>query len=157
MQLLFTAKKENPDLIIKLNTVVTNVNAAETLIHSERELSITHWKFLKMNLLDDGKRSNRDLEIEEGMFQCFLQNNTRTCGKNIPESSLAHSYIIADNRGSLINNTEEIYKTSAVCSVRIFGRRFPGIHSNEELYASRYGNVGEKKGLSCRKQDSKSN
>ena len=129
MQLLFTAKKENSDLIIKLNTVVTNVNAAETLIHSERELSITHWKFLKMNLLDDGKRSNRDLEIEEGMFQCFLQNNTRTCGKSIPESSLARSYIIADNRGSLINNTEEIYKTSAVCSVRIFGRRFPGIDS----------------------------
>ncbi len=42
MQLLFTAKKENSDLIINLKTVVTNVNAAETLIHSERELSITH-------------------------------------------------------------------------------------------------------------------
>ena len=61
-----------------------------------------------MNLLDDGKRSNRDLEIEDRMFQCFLQNNTRTFEKSIPESSLARSYIIVDNRGSLINNAEEI-------------------------------------------------
>ena len=42
------------------------------------------------------------------MFQCFLQNNTRTFEKSIPESSLARSYIIVDNRGSLINNAEEI-------------------------------------------------
>lgn len=140
--LLSAAKEENPDLVIKLNTVVTNLNAEESLIHLEQELPVARWKFLKMKLFDDGMRSNRELEIGEDMFQTFLRRNARMQGESVPESSLTRSYIIIDNRGSLIDNAEDNYKTVGSLLREDFQTVFSLYSFDEELYASRYGNVG---------------
>lgn len=141
-QLLFTAKEENPGLIIKLNTVVTSVNAGETLIHLEQELPVARWKFLKMKRFDDGKRTNKELEIEEEMFQTFLRRNARTQGESVPESSLKRSYIIIDNRGSLIDNAEDNYKTVGNLIREDFRTVFSRYAFDEKLYEDRYAKVG---------------
>jgi len=141
-RLLSVAKTENPDLIIKLNTVVTNLNAGEKLTHLERELPIARWKFLKMKRFDDGERTNKTLEIDEETFQNFLRSNARMQGESVPESSLARSYIIIDNRGSLIDNAEDHYKTVGSLLREDFRTVFSRYAFDEELYASRYEQVG---------------
>jgi radical SAM superfamily len=140
--LLSAAKTENPDLLIKLNTVVTNLNAGEKLTHLERELPIARWKFLKMKRFDDGQRTNKTLEIDEETFQNFLRSNARVQGESIPESSLTRSYIIIDNRGSLIDNAEDNYKTVGSLLREDFRTVFSCYAFDEELYADRYEKAG---------------
>ena len=140
--LLSVAKTENPDLLIKLNTVVTKLNAGESLTHLERELPIARWKFLKMKRFDDGQRTNKTLEIDEETFQNFLRSNARMQGESIPESSLTRSYIIIDNRGSLIDNAEDNYKTVGSLLREDFRTVFSRYAFDEELYADRYEKAG---------------
>jgi radical SAM superfamily len=140
--LLSVAKTENPDLLIKLNTVVTKLNAGEKLTHLERELPIARWKFLKMKLFDDGQRTNKTLEIDEETFRNFLRSNARMQGESIPESSLTRSYIIIDNRGSLIDNAEDNYKTLGSLLREDFRTVFSRYAFDEELYADRYEKAG---------------
>ena len=142
VQLLSVAKTENPDLVIKLNTVVTNLNVGEKLTHLERELPVARWKFLKMKRFDDGKRTNKSLEIGEEMFQAFLRRNARMQGASISESSLTRSYIIIDNRGSLIDNAEDNYKTVGSLLCEDFRTVFSRYGFDEKLYADRYEKVG---------------
>lgn len=141
-RLLSVAKTENPDLVIKLNTVVTNLNVGEKLTHLERELPVARWKFLKTKRFDDGKRTNKSLEIGEEMFQAFLRRNARMQGESISESSLTRSYIIIDNRGSLIDNAEDNYKTVGSLLCEDFRTVFSRYAFDEELYADRYEKVG---------------
>ena len=71
-----------------------------------------------------------------------MQNNMRAVGESVPESSLARSYIIIDNRGSLIDNAEDNYKTVGSLLREDFRTVFSRYAFDEELYASRYGKVG---------------
>ena len=141
-QLISVATNENPNLIIKVNTVVTSVNATESLTHLEKELPIARWKFLKMKLFDDGRRCNKELAIGEDVFRRFLRSNARMQGESVPESSLARSYIIIDNHGALIDNAEDNYKTVGSLLCEDFRTVFSRYAFDEELYADRYEKAG---------------
>ena len=141
-QLISVATNENPNLIIKVNTVVTSVNATESLTHLEKELPIARWKFLKMKLFDDGRRCNKELAIGEDVFRRVLRSNARMQGESVPESSLARSYIIIDNHGALIDNAEDNYKTVGSLLCEDFRTVFSRYAFDEELYADRYEKAG---------------
>ena len=76
------------------------------------------------------------------MFQTFLCRNAHMQGVSISESPLTRSYIIINNRGSLIDNAEDNYKTVGSLLREDFRTVFSRYAFDEELYASRYEKAG---------------
>lgn len=101
------ARQVQPDILIKLNTVVTRLNYDERLtqgVEWEQSLFIDRWKFLKMKPFCGNGRSNLALAPSDAEFQLFCQQNPLHHGEAVYEPDLTHSYIIVDNHGDLIDN-----------------------------------------------------
>lgn len=105
-------KRQNPEMTIKVNTVVSKWNQQEPIGSAIKDLgkdygwSVDKWKILRA--MPFGGDSSYCVTDEE--FQRFVDINTKLCAVNgsikiVPEETLEHAYIIVDNRGNLLNNT----------------------------------------------------
>lgn len=139
--LIRRAKAENPDIRIKLNTVVSRLNVHEKLTGIEEELPIDRWKFLKMKGFKNDSFSNMDLLVSDDEFAAFLANNQRTRGESVPEQSLTRSYIMVDNRGNLVDDEGDDYTIVGNLTTESFTDVFGRYAFDEDLYNSRYGNI----------------
>ena len=137
-RLIQTAKRENPKLRIKLNTVVTNLNMDEQLSSFGATLPIERWKFLKMKLFEEGTFSNRELMISDEAFNRFLQQNPVKGDASVTEYSLKRSYIIIDNRGNLIDNDNDNYTVIGSLLEEPFADVFHRYAFDRDAYESRY-------------------
>ena len=140
-ELLAYAKKENPHIRIKLNTVVNRLNLEETLTTMEEEFAIDRWKFLRMKEFHTEDFSNRDLLIQGNEFDAFMGRNRRKRGESIQEADLTHSYIVVDNHGNLLDNAGENYRVIGNLLIEDFRDVFTRYPLDEEIYKSRYTNA----------------
>ena len=137
--LIRTAKVINPQLVIKLNTVVTDLNKGEQLTQLEKYVPVDRWKFLKMKPFRTDNFSNFDLRITDDDFSTFLQHNARRGGESVPEYSMVHSYIIVDNSGKLIDNgSDDSYTAIGNLLVDDFKTVFSKYAFDRKLYQERY-------------------
>lgn len=132
------AKTINPNVKIKLNTVVSYINKNTQLTYIENEIIIDRWKFLKMKLFSNKEFSNKDLLIFDEEFEKFLKLNQRTNGEVIAENSLERSYLIIDNQGNFIDNKNDNYKIIGNLLKENFSNLFSKYQFDRELYKKRY-------------------
>lgn len=145
--MIWLAKTENPQLQIKVNTVVTSLNKDEQLAQLGQTAAIDRWKFLKMKPFENQTFSNKDLQISDEEFTAFLAQNSCGSKDNVPEYSMDRSYIIIDNAGNLIDNHgEDDYRVVGNLLEEPFADIFSRYHFDADLYQSRYNPVEEAAG-----------
>lgn len=132
------ARKINPSIKIKINTVVSRLNVGEKLIGLERKIFVDRWKFLKIKPFDNKIFSNKNLLIDNEEFSEFLERNRRNDGDSIPEQKTERSYIIIDNRGNLLDNFGDSYEIVGNLLEESFVAVFGRYNFDSELYQSRY-------------------
>lgn len=132
------ARALNPNIKIKLNTVVSKLNVNEKLVELEKVIDVDRWKFLKMKPFRNKDFSNLDLTVSDEEFERFLKLNERNKGESVPESSLTGSYIIIDNRGNLLDNADDDYTVVGNLLEENFEDVFARYSFDAQLYSSRY-------------------
>ena len=137
-EIIYLAKTINPNIKIKLNTVVSSINKNTQLTQLENEIIIDRWKLLKMKLFSNKEFSNKDLLISDEEFEKFLKLNRRTNGEVIAENSLERSYLIIDNQGNFIDNKNDNYKIIGNLLKENFSNLFSKYQFDRELYKQRY-------------------
>ena len=137
-ELVNVARKVNPSIKIKLNTVVSKINLNECITRIEQKIRVDKWKFLKIKPFNDNGFSNLDLLITDNEFSNFLGNNKRTEGQAIYEKSMVNSYIVIDNQGNLLDNRNENYDIVGNLLEESFSEIFRRYKFDRELYESRY-------------------
>ena len=71
-ELINTAKRINPSIKIKFNTVISQLNLHEHLTQIEQKIHIDRWKFLKVKAFDDNNFSNLDILVTDDEFSYFI-------------------------------------------------------------------------------------
>ena len=132
------ARKINPSIKIKINTVVSRLNVGEKLIGLENKIPVSRWKFLKIKPFDNKIFSNKNLLISDEKFRRFIERNGRNQGEIISEQTTERSYIIIDNRGNLLDNFGDSYEIVGNLLEEKFGAVFNRYNFDSELYQSRY-------------------
>ena len=132
------AKKINPAIKIKINTVVSRLNADEKLTGTGNKIPVERWKFLKIKAFDNKIFSNKDLLIGDEEFYRFVKRNERSRGEIISEQNTERSYIIIDNRGNLLDNFGDNYEIVGNLLEESFSEVFSRYNFDSELYQSRY-------------------
>ena len=137
-ELINTAKRINPSIKIKFNTVISQLNLHEHLTQIEQKIHIDRWKFLKVKAFDDNNFSNLDILVSDDEFSYFIERNKRSEGSAILEKSTARSYIVIDNQGNLLDNLNEKYEIVGNLLHESFAEVFNRYQFDRELYESRY-------------------
>lgn len=137
-KLISTARRENPSIRVKLNTVVTNLNAGEDLNDIGRELSIDRWKILRMKEFSHDGRSNSFLLTDDASYKGFVDRNKGLSRDVVPENDLTRTYIMVDNRGRLLDDNGDTYTVVGDLLAEDFADVFARFHLDEAAYASRY-------------------
>ena len=137
-ELINTAKRINPSIKIKFNTVISQLNLHEHLTQIEQKIHIDRWKFLKVKAFDDNNFSNLDILVTDDEFSYFINRNKRSEGPAILEKSTARSYIVIDNQGNLLDNYNEQYEIVGNLLHESFAEVFSRYQFDRELYESRY-------------------
>ncbi len=136
--LVRTAKKHNPSIRIKINTVVTSLNHAEDLSDVGKDLSADRWKILRMKVFKNESFSNEDLFAGEEEFARFVERHRGISRDVVAENNMTRSYIMVDNRGHLLDNIDENYHVMGDLLHEDFGDVFRRYHFDRDTYDSRY-------------------
>jgi len=127
--------KEN-GIMVKINTVVSNMNLHEDFTTFIQTVRPDRWKILKMQRFIYKSYNNTHMEITDDEFKNFC---SRHCGvPHIAEESMKNSYIFVDPTGRLIDNSNHTNEPIADLLHDDFSKAFASISFNEELYKSRY-------------------
>ena len=137
-QLIKLARSINPAIRIKLNTVITNLNADEDLTIIGQELDIARWKMLRMKLFIHEGFNNAPLLTSQADFDGFVERHAGVSRDVVPENDLTRSYIMVDNQGRLLDDETEEYKVVGSLLTEDFGTVFGRYNFDEATYASRY-------------------
>ncbi|MBE6100570.1 MAG: radical SAM protein [Selenomonas ruminantium] len=137
-QLITLARSVNPDIKIKLNTVITNLNANEDLTVIGKEFGIDRWKMLRMKLFAHEGNSNAALVPSQADFDGFVARHYEVSEDVVPENDLTRSYIMVDNQGQLLDDEGEDYKVVGSLLIENFTEVFGRYAFDENTYASRY-------------------
>ncbi len=137
-QLIALARSVNPSIRIKLNTVITNLNAGEDLSEVGRKLDIARWKMLRMKLFAHDDFSNAPLLASQAEFDDFVARHAEVSDDVVPENDLTRSYIMVDNQGQLLDDEGEDYRVVGSLLTEDFADIFERYAFDEETYASRY-------------------
>ena len=137
-EIINTAKRVNPSIKIKFNTVVSKLNLHECLTQIEQKIHVDRWKFLKIKAFNDNNFSNLNLLVSDDEFAYFIARNKRTEGPVILEKTTARSYIVIDNQGNLLDNLNEKYEIVGNLLHESFADVFSRYQFDRELYKSRY-------------------
>ncbi len=136
--LIRTAREWNPNIRIKLNTVITSLNSGEDLSEIGQSLSIDRWKMLRMKLFSNGVHSNADLVVGDEAFSSFVDRHRDVSRDVVPENDLTRSYIMVDNMGRLLDDEGMDYRVVGSLVDEDFSSVFPRYHFDRETYESRY-------------------
>ena len=137
-QLIKLARSFNPAIRIKLNTVITNINADEDLTIIGQELDIARWKMLRMKLFIHESFNNAPLLASQTDFDGFVERHAEVSEDVVPENDLTRSYIMVDNQGRLLDDETEEYKVVGSLLTENFITVFDRYNFDEATYASRY-------------------
>ena len=136
--LISLARSVTPDIRIKLNTVITNLNADEALTVIGKELNIARWKMLRMKLFIHEGFNNAPLLAGQTDFDGFVERHAEVSDNVVPENDLTRSYIMVDNQGRLLYDETEEYKVVGSLLTEDFITVFDRYHFDEATYVSRY-------------------
>lgn len=131
------AKEANPPIKIKVNTVVTSLNAGEDL-SCLKELPIDRWKVLKMKPFKSNEHDNQDLTIPQEKFEAFVQRHKDAGMNPVVEESMVRSYITVDNQGRLLDNSGLSYEIVGNLLEEEFLDVFSRYKIDDKLYIKRY-------------------
>lgn len=137
-QLIKLARSFNPAIRIKLNTVITNINADEDLTIIGQKLDIARWKMLRMKLFIHESFNNAPLLASQTDFDGFVERHAEVSEDVVPENDLTRSYIMVDNQGRLLDDETEEYKVVGSLLTEDFVTVFDRYNFDEATYASRY-------------------
>ncbi len=137
-RLITLARSVNPDIKIKLNTVITNLNADEDLTVIGKEFGIDRWKMLRMKLFTHEGNTNATLVPSQADFNGFVARHAEVSDDVVPENDLTRSYIMVDNQGRLLDDEGEDYKVVGSLLKENFPDVFGRYAFDETTYASRY-------------------
>lgn len=137
-QLISLARSVNPSIRVKLNTVITNLNADEDLTIVGQELDIARWKMLRMKLFVHDEFDNTSLLASQSDFDGFVSRHSAVSRDVVPENDLTRSYIMVDNQGCLLDDETEEYKVVGSLLTEDFTDVFDRYAFDEATYASRY-------------------
>lgn len=100
-RVLMTARRLNPLMALKVNTVVCRENWHEDMSAVIRQLAPNRWKVLRMLPVID-----RDLAVTDAQFQAFVASHREFAGRmNIEDKDdMQASYIMVDPAGRFFQN-----------------------------------------------------
>ena len=104
LEKIMLLKKINPEIVVKINTVVTEFNWKEEMFMGINSLKADKWKIFK-ELAVEGRKS-----ISEDKFNFFIENNVSKVKCSVfPESNddMTHSYLMIDPFGRFYQNSNE--------------------------------------------------
>lgn len=144
----------NPDIRIKVNTVVNSANLDDDLAPQIRDWSVDRWKFLRCMPFSDGVHDNEHMVISDAEYTEYMQRLlTQFNADYVPEQyrykvgetlivaerTLAGSYIMVDSNGYLVDDTKNTAYTK-VTDLRKedFREGLGRLTLYESLYQSRY-------------------
>ena len=144
----------NPEIRIKVNTVVNRVNLEDDLSEQLANWKVDRWKFLRCMPFSDGVHDNEHMVITDEEYtdymtrllskfgirydpeQCIYQIGNTTI---VAERSLAGGYIMVDSNGCLVDDTKNTSYTK-VADLRKddFREALERLTFYDDLYQSRY-------------------
>ena len=137
-QLITLARSINPNIKIKLNTVITNLNADEDLTMIGKEFGIERWKILRMKIFAHEGITNAALAPSQADFDGFVARHSDVSENVVPENDLTRSYIMVDNQGRLLDDEGDDYKVVGNLLMENFTKVFKRYAFDENTYSSRY-------------------
>lgn len=106
-------REENPNIKIKINTVVTKINCDENLCDYVAKINPIRWKIMRMMEIEgeyDDRESQNIIPTDED-FQKFISNNKTSVGIVIEDTNaMKGSYIMIAPDGRFFCNTEGKHK-----------------------------------------------
>lgn len=148
-------RETNPNLRIKLNTVVSAVNRADNLAEKVKAWKIDRWKIMKMQLFENGEFSNRCITIHETDYSRYVRRALKEFGLSyreadsmvydaggmeiVAEKVLRASYIMVDAKGWLVDDSRnDSYTMISDCLTEPFADGYSRLPLNRENYMKRY-------------------
>ena len=148
-------RETNPNLRIKLNTVVSAVNRDDNLAEMVKGWKIDRWKIMKMQLFENGCFSNRCIEIDEAGYGGYVGRALTEFGLSyqdadsmvydadgteiVAEKVLRASYIMIDANGWLVDDSQnDSYTKISDCLEEPFADGYARLPLNQENYLKRY-------------------
>lgn len=149
-------KAANPNIRIKVNTVVSACNCDENVAETLKTMPVDRWKILKMMPFRTEGFSNYDIEISDAVYGGFLRRNLETLGIHdyqagtvlmwtdegmevVAEQTVQGTYIMVDAGGFLVDDTlNSNYVRIADLTETPFAAAMNKLTLHEELYHSRY-------------------
>lgn len=144
----------NPDIRIKVNTVVNSINLNDNLAPQICAWGVDRWKFLRCMTFSDGVHDNGHMVISDADYAAYIQRLLSQFGADyvpeqycyrlgktmaVAERSLAGSYIMVDSNGCLVDDTMSTsYTKVADLRKENFREGLSRLTFYEDLYRSRY-------------------
>lgn len=151
---IFLLKEVNPDINIKINTVVSALNVSDCISDNIRYINIARWKILKMQVFDDGFHCNSHISVSDGQYDSYVRKSFESLGLEfIPEKTLYRfnnteivaerflqgGYIMIGADGFLLDDTlNSSYTKVCDCLTESFADGIEKLNFNRSLYSSRY-------------------
>lgn len=133
----------NPNLKVKINTVVSSINANETFPDFAHEIVLDRWKFLKIKPFSGSGKDNQSLLVSDDQFDAFCQHNMPKTGIGIAEREMKNSYIIIDNQGNLLDSSSLSYSVVGNLLEEPFEDILNRFAFDKKEYEQRYGKKKE--------------
>lgn len=137
-------RKYNPNIRIKVNTVVSDINRDDRIAEYIKEWKIDRWKILKMQLFDNGQFNNRDIEITNDTYDNYVSKSLEILGDSsstrvVLERAIQGSYIMIGANGWLLDDTDTLsYRKIINCLTDNFSEGLRKLKLNKKRYMSRY-------------------
>jgi len=146
----------NPDIKIKINTVISSLNKSESPAMDilKYNLPIDRWKLLKMCPFKNEEFSNYHLAVSDKEYYDFVERNTdilnavksngilyntETGMEIVAEDRINGGYIMIDAGGYLVDDTLNSNYTRIIdCKTEDFNKGVSMLNFDTELYKSRY-------------------
>lgn len=144
----------NPDIRIKVNTVVNSANLNDNLAPQIRAWGVDRWKFLCCMPFSDGVHDNAHMVISDAEYTAYMQRLLAQFNADyvpeqyrykigetmiVAERTLAGSYIMVDSNGCLVDDTKNSsYTKVADLRYEDFRKGLKKMTLYEDLYRSRY-------------------
>lgn len=143
MELISAARKENPKLKIKFNTVVSRVNKDDDLNELDVLKEADRWKVLRMKIFKNNTFNNENLSVTDDEFASFVKRHRGASRNLVVEDNMIRSYIMVDNRGWLLDNTQQDYRRLGCLLDEDFSSVFRRYDFDSTAYAKRYSQQGK--------------
>ncbi len=155
---IFTLIKEyNPEIKIKVNTVVSAINKDENLgeLIKKHDLPVDRWKILRMARFENECFSNTDITVTDDEYAEYISRNLAAFGIDaisnnvlyntdtgmeiVCESNLNGTYIMIDAGGYLVDDTKNSSYVRVInCSDTPFSEGIKRLTFDSEIYEARY-------------------